>query len=143
MSQHRILIVLSENGFAASATTDNGSPVPLDLDQLGEFVPLINAAAIAQIEALKTAHAVEIKDLQDRLAAASSPAVFSPILAELDAMFETLAEEIQTAFEVPYQTVRGLYSAGKTVRAYRFVEALTVPQELEATKAVILAKLAE
>ncbi len=94
-------------------------------------------------ETLAANHAAELTSLREQLAAASQPPSAPPILTELDAMFEALPEEIQTAFEVPYQTVRGLYLAGKTVRAYRFMEALTVPAELEGTKAAILAKMGE
>jgi hypothetical protein len=66
----------------------------------------------------------------------------SAILSELDALFEALPAEVQAMFEPAWTTVRNLMQAGKSVRAYNFVAALTVPESLEATKAAILEKLA-
>jgi len=91
----------------------------------------------AQIEAINERHAAAISAAQGQPAPASSP-----LLTELDSDFEALPAGVQAMFEPAWTTVRNLIQAGKNVRAYNFVNALTVPESLEATKAAILEKLA-
>jgi hypothetical protein len=139
--QQRILIVLEDGTLKGmSVTTDTGSPIPLDIDGLAELIPSINAASLAEIERLKTEHAAA---LAAALAAAQGqPAPFaSSLLTELDTIFESLPAEVQLQFEDAWSTVRALYQAGKLVRAYNYISALPVPENLAATKAAILEKL--
>jgi len=136
--QQRILIVLEDSSLKGmSITTDTGSPAPLDMDGLAELIPAINAASLVEIERLKTEHAAALAAAQGQPAPSESA-----ILSELDTAFEALPAEVQSAFEPAWATVRNLIQAGKNVRAYNFVNALTVPESLEATKAAILEKLA-
>jgi hypothetical protein len=75
--QNRILIVLDDGAYkGASITTDTGAPAPLDEATLAVVLPDLNAAALAEIDRLKTAHAVEIETL--RAAHAAAPAGVHP-----------------------------------------------------------------
>lgn len=67
----------------------------------------------------------------------------SSMLSELDAAFEALPEEVQSAFEPAWVIVRNLIQAGKSARAYRFVQSLDVPEELEAARSGILGMIGE
>jgi hypothetical protein len=137
--QQRLLIVLEGGSLKGmSITTDTGSPAPLDMEGLAELIPAINAASLAEIERLKTEHAAALAAVQGQAA----PSVPS-LLTELDAIFESLPAEVQLQFEDAWATVRALYQAGKLVRAYNYIAALTVPESLEATRAAILEKLSE
>jgi hypothetical protein len=135
--QQRILIVIEDGSLKGmSITTDTGSPAPLDMDGLAELIPAINAASLVEIERLKTEHADALSAAQGQPAPASSP-----LLTSLDSDFEALPAGVQAMFEPAWTTVRNLIQAGKNVRAYNYISALTVPENLAATKAAILEKL--
>jgi hypothetical protein len=65
MTQQRILIVIEDGAFkGASSTNESGRPIPLDLDALGIVLPGLNAAALAEIERIMAAHALELAAAQ-------------------------------------------------------------------------------
>lgn len=137
--------------WAPDSPTD--LPLPLSEEILGEInaVLIENIAALqadhtAAIASINEAHAAQVTALEEQLAAALAvPATeaASTVLADLDESFEALPEEVQVIFEPAWATVRGLMQAGKSARAYRFVQALNVPAQLEEVRASILAKIAE
>ena len=124
--QNRILIVIEDGALKGmSATTDTGSPTPLDMEGLAALIPEINAASLAEIERLKTEHAAELA------AAQGQPAPATSILSELDAAFEAaVPAELQTTFEPAWVIVRNLIQAGKIARAAAYVRSLAVPDDL-------------
>jgi hypothetical protein len=102
----------------------------------------------AELQAVHHDYAAQIEEINQRHAAALAAAQGQPatssstLLTSLDTDFEALPAEIQAMFEPAWTTVRNLIQAGKNVRAYNFVSALTVPENLAAPKAAILEKLA-
>jgi hypothetical protein len=110
-----------------------------DMAQVGDAAA---AGYLAQIEALKTAHAAEIKTIQDQLAAASSPPASPPVLSQLATVFGGLDPAIQRAFAAAFAVVRTLIQADQVGLARGYIEDLAVPEDLAETKAGILTLLA-
>jgi len=109
-----------------------------DLEQIGDAVA---AGYLAEIDSLKTAHASEIKSLQDQLAAASAPPASPPVLSQLATVFGGLDPVIQRSFAAAFAVVRTLIQADQLDLARGYIEDLEVPEALAGTKAGILALL--
>lgn len=90
--------------------------------------------------------AVEIADLTTEEIAAlkagpAAPSVTPPILSQLAEVFGSLDPAIQRAFAGAFATVRTLIQADQIALARGYIEDLAVPDELEETKAGILAMI--
>ena len=114
----------SRQGDARNATAE-------DLAQIGDAAA---AGYLAQIDALNT----EIEKLK---AGPSATIESPPILSQLAEVFGTLDPAMQRSFAAAFAVVRTLIQADQTALARGYIEDLTVPVELQETKAGILALL--
>ena len=117
-----------------------GRDVTTDDAQAAAFDPVI-----ATQQATITAQAAQIADLQKQVAATPTVAptvtASDTLLNQLNGVFATIPVEYQAQFANEYATVRVLIQAGQPKLAAAVVESVTVPDEMAAIKAQILAAL--
>jgi hypothetical protein len=112
--QNRILIVIEDGTLkGASITTDSGSPVPLSEADLALVMPDVTVAALAEIERLKTEHAVALAAAQGQPAPGDVSKL--TLMRRLDALgkwgtFKTLLSQLP-------EIVQDAWTLAQSIRA--------------------------
>jgi hypothetical protein len=135
MTRETILLALDHLHTGGYEGLDPSQPTPRTY---AEYVAALLPGETAHSEADMLAAAAEQAEIEAAIAAAPTP---ESRLAALGGIYDDLPETVQYQFAGEWVNVMALVERDRLSLARGYVAGLTVPAELEATRAAILAHL--